>query len=123
MRLGGDYGLFDDCFRSCALGGCCRRIADVTVSAEVSGSVGKTVRRDVFLVSLADDAEGSGIGVRDVGHGVTIQRGFVGNGTHLLNGLGGARASWRRESGGKRLIVAEGDVSARAQRPRPLRRG
>ncbi len=123
MRLGGDYGLFDDGFQSCALCGRCRRIADVTVSAEVSGSVGKTVRRDVFLVSLADDAEGSGVGVGDVRHGVAIQRGFMGNGTHLLNGLGRARASRRREGGVKRLIVTEGDVSARAQRPRPLRRG
>lgn len=81
------------------------------------------MRRDVFLVSLADDAESSGVGVRDVGHGVAIQRGFMGNRTHLLNGLRRAGASRRREGGAKRIIVAEGDVSAGAQRPRPLSGG
>lgn len=123
-RLGGGYGLFDDGFRSRALvRSCCRWITDVTVSAEASGSVGKTVCRDVFLVSLANNAEGSGVGVRDVRDGVAIQRGFMGNGTHLLNGLRRAGASRLREGGVKRIIVAEGDVSAWAQRPRPLCRG
>lgn len=70
------------------------------------------MRRDVFLVSLANDAEGSGVGVRDVCDGVAIQRGFMGNGTHLLNGLWRAGASRLREGGVKRIIVAEGDVSA-----------
>lgn len=70
------------------------------------------MRRNVFLVSLADDAEGPGVGVRDVRDGVAIQRGFMGNGTHLLNGLRRAGASRLREGGVKRIIVAEGDVSA-----------
>lgn len=70
------------------------------------------MRRDVLLVRLADDAEGSGVGVRDVGHGVAIQRGIMGNGTHLLDGLRRDGASRLREGGAKRIIVAEGDVSA-----------
>lgn len=77
-----------------------------------SGGIGQPVGRDVLLVGLADDLEGPDVGVRDVGDGVAVNSGLVGDGADLLH-----RQFWGprfRKEAIKGLVVAEGHKSAGA---------
>lgn len=67
---------------------------------------------DVLLVSLADDLEGADVGVGDVGDGVPVDGGLVGDGADLLDGQPGGRGSG--EEALKGVVVAEGDKGAGA---------
>lgn len=71
---------------------------------------GQSVGGDVLLVSLADDLEGADVGVGDVGDGVAVDGGLVGDGADLLDRQLGGRGSGEDALEG--LVVAEGDEGA-----------
>lgn len=75
---------------------------------------GQPMGGDVLLVSLADDLEGPDVAVGDVGDGVPIDGGLVGDGTDLLDGRPGGRGSG--EDALKGVVIAEGDEGAGASR-------
>ena len=110
LPLSGRHALLDDDLLPASPG--------AAVPGETSGSVGQPVGRHVLLVGLADDLEGAGVGVGDVGDGVAVERGLVGHRAHLLDGGAGRGAVGEHRVEG--LVVAERDVCAGAQPPRGL---